>query len=338
MESIQNFLNIISALITIIPLILSTITSKVMKKKINDTILQSIAITIFFIVVLPMGVSYEFKTSEEYFETILILYAVVSVALFLSKKVSEKLVEICKSNTEENAIGKTAVASIISFVVFFGLGIFAIYNNFFGINVKFTEDVAVTFIDENNSIYKVKIPKDTVIVLKENDIIDNSQLLKTGINNMRLNKSNNLILFKTSKKLSLKSNVELYFTNEEIYDHLLDSIFPQKNEERKACSMIENKINLDIINSEQETVEFLSDTKFLLTKDRDVILLQDTKVEVYVKAYQSLMVLLFVLIAVFIPSILIYNHILLYSRKKSKIEIMTEKMNNVIRKIKTKFF
>ena len=318
MEGINDFLNIITALSGIISLVLGTSTLKVIRKEIYDTILQSIAISIFFMVLLPIIIPYEFKTSEEYFETLLILYTLILVALSLSKIISSKLIELCKLNIKGKASGKTFLVSLFSFIFFFILGVFFMYNNYFGINVKFTEDVSAQFVDENNSIYIVKIPKDTVINLKETDIIDNSQLLKTGMNNIKFYKSKNLLSFKISKKISLKSNVELYFANEEFHDLLLDIVLPQNIGERKTCSLSKNQINLDSLNNEKITVEFLSDTKFLLTKERDVFLLQDTKVEVYESIYKTLIVLLFVLISLFIPAILVFEHISIDFRKESK--------------------
>ncbi len=86
MESTQDFLNIISALITVFPFFQGISASKAVKKRRKDTILQSLVITLFIILVFPIILQYSFWFWNGIYEALLVLYAAVSLALFCSKE------------------------------------------------------------------------------------------------------------------------------------------------------------------------------------------------------------------------------------------------------------
>lgn len=312
MESTQNFLNIISALITVFPFFQSKSASKAVKKRRKDTILQSLVITIFLILVIPIILQYSFVSSMEFYEALLVLYAVVSLALFCSKKLSDKTIEICKINKKKWSQAKTALCIIFFFVLFWVIGSIVFYSKFFGVNVKFTEDVIAQVVSKDNSVYKVRIPKDTVVILNEDDIIQNDLTVKTGVNDLKISLLDNKILFKVSKLLPMKSNVKLYLAREEYYNCIL--FFPQIMAERKDCYSNEHKFNLDSLNSENNTVKFLQDTKFELKNDADVVLLQDTIVEIHELVYKYLIYLFVILNGVFIIILLCKNLFLIYKQ------------------------
>ena len=200
MESTQDFLNIVSALITVFPFFQGISASKAVKKRRKDTILQSLVITLFIILVFPIILQYSFESEMEFYEALLVLYAAVSLALFCSKKLSNKTIEICKINKKEWSGSKTAVCIIFFIFLSLGLGTIVFYSKFFGVNVKFS------------------IPKDTVVILNEDDIIQNDLSVKTGMNDLKISLLDNKILFKVSKLLPMKSNVKLYLAREEYYN------------------------------------------------------------------------------------------------------------------------
>lgn len=332
MESTQDFLNIVSALITVFPFFQGISASKAVKKRRKDTILQSLVITLFIILVFPIILQYSFESEMEFYEALLVLYAAVSLALFCSKKLSNKTIEICKINKKEWSGSKTAVCIIFFIFLSLGLGTIVFYSKFFGVNVKFTEDVIAQFVSKDNSVYKVRIPKDTVVILNEDDIIQNDLSVKTGMNDLKISLLDNKILFKVSKLLPMKSNVKLYLAREEYYNCIL--FIPQIMAERKDCFSTEHKFNLDLLNSENNTVKFLQDTKFELKNDADVVLLQDTIVEVREVVYKYLIYLIVILNGVFIIILLCKNLFLLYKKTIfMKILIVKLKLRNWYKKL-----
>lgn len=302
MERIELYLKIITGLFTLFPLLLSKTVFKNFKKKIEDTFLQALPITSLFFIVYFLKFPYDFKSPEEVFENLLFVYAVVSLSLLISKLI---LVELTKLGIIRRlTFRKNLFQSLFLFLFFWG--IFLVFNSsdIFGVNVKFTEDVSAKIVENENTIYKVKIPKDTVIILNISDIIQKGDSLEHGESILDLYLTGNVIKFKKLKKIPFRNPGQLYLAKEEDED-------TQSSPERQV-------VNLDILNREQNSNEFLSETKVYLKKDTTVELLKDTRVEISERGYKYLSAFIFLLISIFTASINFFNGI--FVTKKTKKE------------------
>ncbi len=302
MERIELYLKIITGLLTLLPLLLSKTVLKNFKTKIEDTFLQALPITSLFFILYFFNFPYNFKSPEEFFENLLFVYAVVSLSMFISKLI---LVELAKLGIIRRRLPfwENIFQSLFLFSFFLGIFLVFISSDIFGVNVKFTEDVSAKIVENENTIYKVKIPKDTVIILNISDIIQKGDSLEHGESILDLYLTENVIKFKKFKKVPFRSIAQLYLAKDEV-------------DEETLCFPENQVVNLDSVNIDQTSNQFLSETKVYLREDKKVELLKDTRVEISERGYKYLCAFIFLLISIFTASINFINGIFVTNKTK----------------------
>ena len=306
MEEILIFLNIILGLNSLISLFLSLSASESFKQKIKNNLIYSLVITLVAALVFYLNASINFESMNSLFEFLLIFYLLVFISVVITKFLSDWIIKLLLSSNKEILEALSAVILLVVFLGFSILGFFISSTNFGGVRVRFTEDVLAQFIDNDNVKYNVKIPKNTVVILKDDDIIQNDHLIKSGNENLKLLMRKNVILFRASKKIPLTVDKHLYLVEEEYQNPVPELLIPNNIGEIRKYYPWEKKYNLDTLNSQFSTVKFLPDTKISLTKDTDVVLQQDTKVEIYEMEYKYLVAASLCLVGILTPLNIIY--------------------------------
>ena len=306
MEEFQIILNIILGLISLISLLLSLSVFEVFKQKIKNNLIYSLVITFVVTLVYYLTASINIESMNSVFEFLLIFYFLVFISVVITKFLSDRIINLLRSSNKAVFDALLAVILLVVFLAFSILGFFISSTNLGGVRVKFTEDVLAKFIDKDNVKYNVKIPKNTVVILKGDDIIHNDHPMKSGNENLKLLMRKNVILFKASKKIPLTNDKHLYLVEEECQNPIPALLIPINIGEIGKYYPWDQKYNLDTLNSQFSTVKFLPDTKISLTKDTDVVLQQDTKVEIYEMEYKYLVAASLCLVGILTPLNIMY--------------------------------
>lgn len=319
MEDIQAILSFISTLITSITYLLNKIKSKAKKKELKTNIIQSLLITSFFMMLIYFSGLINIEPIKKFSENFFILYILVFLGVVDAKLISNLIIRVLPFNGNDFVNFLRAVILIGLFVICNWLQAYIIFTNVGGVNVKFTEDVSAQFVVKDTVafklIYNVKIPKDTVVNLNGDDIRQIDNLIQSGNVNIKLFNEENVILLKKSKKILFKTDTQLYFVQKKLIPN-------------SAIPKIELNYDINKFNEQLYTVSILPETKLSLTKDTDVVLLKDTKVEIYENKYKYFVSGLLILISILTPSYVIATDIKgrIKERKIKRLLIMLKKI------------
>lgn len=320
MEDIQAILSFISTLITSFTYLLNKIKSKAKKEELKTNILQSLLITSFFMMLIYFSGLINIEPIKKFSENFFLLYLLVFLGLVCAKLISKLIIRVLPFNGND-------FFEFLRFVIL--LGLFVICNvlqayitNAGGVNVKFIEDVSAQFVVKDTLVYKliyiVKIPKDTVVNLNGDEIREIDHAIQSGNVNLKLFNLENKILLKESKKILFKKDNQLYFVQKKV---IPNSAIPQ----------IEINYDINSLNKQCYTVSILPETKLSLTKDMDVFLLKDTKVEIYENKYKYIVSGLLILISILTPIYVIATDIneRIKESKIKRLLIMLKKIMNM---------
>lgn len=298
MEDIQAILSFISTLITSITYLLNKIKSKAKKEELKTNILQSLLITSFFMMLIYFSGLINIEPIKKFSENFFLLYILVFLGLVCAKLISKLIIRVLPFNGN-------GLFDFLRVIILIGLFLICNWLQVYIINVggvygKFTEDVSAQFVVKDTFVYKliynVKIPKDTVVYLNSDDIRQIDHAIQSGNVNLKLVNLENVILLKKSKKILFKEDSKLYFVQKKL---IPNSAIPQ----------IEINYDINSYNKEYYTVNILPETKLSLTKDTDVILLKDTKVELYENNIKYLVSGLLISIGILTPLYVIATYI-----------------------------
>lgn len=180
-------------------------------------------------------------------------------------------------------------------------------------NIKFLDDTPARIVESDGKEYEIIVPKNTIIVWNEGSIINKNKEIKNPNEMITFNGEQNKIIFKESKELSLKANTIIYLNS-------------SGNLNESNAEVENNKYNLDFFNKNYKDVQFVLDTNFILKKDVNISLVQDTQVEIYKKLDKTFIICILFLFGMS----LIFNFIIFHrDPKEIKDTNETNKSNEV---------
>lgn len=319
METIQVLIEFISILKEISFFVLDKFIPEAKRKKIKQIMIESFVITSTIVLFAFLIRLLEFETIKMFNENFLILYGLVFIGVWLAKFISSWIIKLFPFNGKDlNNFLRVLTLAILILVLSI---IVSMVNriNIGGVKVKFTEDVLAQFVVKDGLVYDVKVPKDTIVFLNSDDINKIDYALPNGNEDLKLFLSQNVenvILLKKSQIIPLEENKELYFVEKR---NILNSTIPKN----------EGNYNIDSINEQLCTINFLPETKLRLTKDKDVVLLEDTKVEIYERKYKYLVSGLLILISILTPLYVIVTYINRRNEKRKIIRILLKRIQEI---------
>lgn len=319
METIQVLIEFISILKEISFFVLDKFIPEAKRKKIKQIMIESFVITSTIVLFAFLIRLLEFETIKMFNENFLILYGLVFIGVWLAKFISSWIIKLFPFNGKDlNNFLRVLTLAILIIVLSI---IVSMVNriNIGGVKVKFTEDVLAQFVVKDGLVYDVKVPKDTIVFLNSDDINKIDYALPNGNEDLKLFLSQNVenvILLKKSQIIPLEENKELYFVEKR---NILNSTIPKN----------EGNYNIDSINEQLCTINFLPETKLRLTKDKDVVLLEDTKVEIYERKYKYLVSGLLILISILTPLYVIVTYINRRNEKRKIIRILLKRIQEI---------
>lgn len=319
METIQVLIEFISILKEISFFVLDKFIPEAKRKKIKQIMIESFVITSTIVLFAFLIRLLEFETIKMFNENFLILYGLVFIGVWLAKFISSWIIKLFPFNGKDlNNFLRVLTLAILIIVLSI---IVSMVNriNIGGVKVKFTEDVLAQFVVKDGLVYDVKVPKDTIVFLNSDDINKIDYALPNGNEDLKLFLSQNVenvILLKKSQIIPLEENKELYFVEKR---NILNSTIPKN----------EGNYNIDSINEQLCTINFLPETKLRLTKDKDVVLLEDTKVEIYERKYKYLVSGLLILISILTPLYVIVTYINRRNEKRKIIRVLLKRIQEI---------
>lgn len=268
METFQNWYEIISILKGKIFSYLGRFLPVTIRNETKRILDKSLVITIIIVLIsLLMGIL-EFESIMIVGENFLILYGLVFIGICSAKCISHLILKRFPFNGKILYIILRSLIVSILVIIAFIVGPIINSINIGGVKVKFTEDVLAQFVVKDELEYNVKIPKDTIVFLDGDDINQIDYAIRNGNENFKLfftENVENIFLLKKSKIIHLKEDKQLYLVEKK---NLLNSANSQNED-------------IDSINDQLYTFNYLPETKLRLTKGIDVVLLEDAKVEIY---------------------------------------------------------
>ena len=227
---------------------------------------------------------FDFKVFNNYCMLFLVIYLILICSDFILYQVDNYF----KGSTLSRFI---FVASLI----LLSFGIVLVVDNSDS-NIKFLDDTPARFVDSDGKEFEIIIPKNTVIVWDKGSIINKEKEIKTPSETIVFHGEQNKIIFKESKELSLKANTIIYLNS-------------SGNLNESDSGIEDNKYNLDFLNKDYKEVQFVLDTTFRLKKDENIILVQDTQVEIYKKLDKTFLISFLFLFGISLIFNFIFFHI-----------------------------
>ena len=287
MEDLKNFLEMGSFLVTILTALFAIKFKDYHKPIIKRTCVESLIFTMVLIGLDLYSNKEASITDIKNINNYGMLFLLIYLTFILSDFVLCKVDDFFKN-------GRKGRGLFISLILIIPI-IIVLWIDTSDSNIQFLEDTPAKFIETDGREYEIIIPKDTTIVWNNGSIINKEKIIKDPNEIIKFDGEQNKIIFMKSKKLTLNANTIIY----------LDS---SRNVNECTTEDENTKYNLDFLNLNYNTVQFVEDTNFRLQKDVNISLTQDTLVAIYKKIDKRLLIFFLGLFAISLISNLTLFH------------------------------
>ena len=295
MEDLKDLLEMSSFVVTIITALCAFKFKDYHKPIIKRTFIESLVVTLL-IIAIDLHTSkeasiFDIKNLNNYGMIFLVIYL-----LFISSDyVLCKVDDFFKNSRYERGL-------FIFAIFLFPIGIGLIVDTSDS-HIKFLEDTPAKIIEKDGEEYEIIIPKDTTIVWYNESIINKDNIIKNPDEIIIFSNEQNKIILKKSKELVLEAKTIIYLNS-------------TRDDNQSIAEDINHKYNLDFFNSKYNDIQFASDTNFILGKEVNISLTQDTLVAIYKKIDKRIIISCSVLFSfTLIPNFLLFHR----SSKKQRI-------------------